>query len=137
MNKYRVYFAHPKRHYGTATEAICLDLIQRLFPVSEGMELEIVNPNAAEHDIGCREQGFSYFYGLVDGCQALVAVPFLEDLEMGMGVFKELMRAHETRKPVFLTNAITIKKLFREDIEHIRPLSIAQTRARNLDPEHL
>jgi hypothetical protein len=128
----KVYFAHPVSHYGTAFEEACLGVIPGEIMDHLGVEtVEVLNPNGDEHTRLYKAEGFSYFHRLVAGCDAVVAAPY-HDGVWGMGVYKEVLGAYEAGKPVFVVfgPGPAVWPLTKDWLESIRPLSIAETRAR-------
>jgi acyl carrier protein len=132
LRPFRVYFAHPVSHYSTLYEERCLAGIRQYFEGAGflgGRTLEVVNPNEEEHVRAYKEQGFRYFRDLVKSCDAVAGSPFVSGV-FGMGVYQEMLTAMEAGKPVFGITDGYLMEMFRNNIEEIQPLSIAETRAR-------
>jgi hypothetical protein len=75
----RVYYAHSMCLYGTALEKAEMLAIAAHLP-----GCEIVNPGALQRD-GGKDEGMQYWFGLIDGCDALVFSGLLNRVTAGVG----------------------------------------------------
>lgn len=108
----KCYYAHPITDYGTETEANDIAILTR-------MGLEVLNPNAPEHDEGYKKSGMDYFKHLVWDCQMLAFRAFA-DGAIPAGVWKEIRWAAYDGKPI-----IQIPNLLQAHV-----LNVDDTRAR-------
>lgn len=117
------YFAHHITDYGTAREH---DAIRTL----EQYNFEVINPNAAEHEAGYRQQGMPYFLGLVATCDALAFQRFPTN-QIGAGVGKEIAEAVHCALPTYEVIDDAVVELTPQEAEEIASssMSVEATRA--------
>ncbi|MDA4112501.1 MAG: hypothetical protein OK474_00440 [Thaumarchaeota archaeon] len=80
----QVYYAHAMCLYGTALEKAEMLAIAAHLP-----GCEIVNPRTLQRDGGKdegKDEGMEYWFGLIDGCDALVFSRLLNTVTAGVGL---------------------------------------------------
>lgn len=88
----RIYYAHSIGLYESSQEHRDAILLARL-------GLEVVNPNAPEHQVAYSERGMDYFRDLAAECDAL-AFRAHPDGMIPAGIAKEVAVARDAGKPV-------------------------------------
>jgi len=117
------YFAHHITDYGTAREH---DAVRTL----KQHGFEVINPNAAEHDAGYKQQGMPYFLGLIATCDTLAFQRFPTH-QIGAGVGKEIAAAANYTLPVYEIVDTELVELTPQEAKAVAlsSLSVEATRA--------
>jgi hypothetical protein len=127
-----IYFAHPINTYGTEVERICIEFISKYFRNSN-----IINPSDKRYQSEFSlykelnpDSYMNYFKGLVNKCDTLVYLPFM-DGQVGAGVWYEAKQMAKYDGDIYQISYPT-GILLRVDIDYItdRLISIEETRDR-------
>lgn len=88
----KVYYAHSVSLYGTKQEARDIVLLQ-------AFGFEVTNPNMPAHSAGYEQRGMSYFWDVLDQCDAL-AFRANPGSSINAGVFNEVQYMLTKNRPV-------------------------------------
>jgi hypothetical protein len=107
----RVYYSHAMKVYGTKEETVHRAIITDHFPGST-----LVDPGTMQSNPEKARRGMEYCLELVDTCDSLVFVRYMEVITAGVG--KEVNHALSRGKPVFELERTTIRPI-KEPVDYL------------------